>query len=567
MNQKELREFLKAQPDDIEHLDLSNEELTKLPPTIGRFRSLQTLNLDDNQLTSLPAELSSLTSLTWLYLDNNELTLLSAELSSLTSLKGLYLHNNQLTSLPAELSSLTSLTWLYLDGNPLKFPPPEIVQQGPPAILSFLKKILEERTLPSRVWVSKLLLVGEGGVGKSSLLRQLRSEGFRKGESTTHGIEIRELSLPHPELEEVEMKLVAWDFGGQEIYHATHQFFLTNRSLFLLVWNVRIGYEASKLDYWLETIHAKAPDSPIMLVATGIDDGRPVDLPMKDLKARFPKIEGLWKVSNSAGTGIDELRDEIDKVAAGLPLMGEQWPKTWIAAAEAVRSQTERHVSPNEFVQIMAGHGLVEEEQGILARWLHELGDILYYRDKPELNDVVILKPQWVNQEICKVLDSNAVKDCGGIFRRTDRDQLWSDIDPGLRDLFLRLMEQFDLSYRTLADPELSLVVEHLSLDEHKDFEQRWEQFGQEPGCRQITMKFVLSVMPPGIPTWFIARSHRFTQNIHWKRGALFGEPRESPEHLGMIRAMPSDKTVILSVRGPFPHNYFAVLRDGLELT
>jgi len=26
-----------------------------------------------------------------------------------------------------------------------------------------------------------------------------------------------------------------WDFGGQEIYHATHQFFLTHRSLYLLL--------------------------------------------------------------------------------------------------------------------------------------------------------------------------------------------------------------------------------------------------------------------------------------------------------------------------------------------
>ena len=546
-------------------LSLANNQLTTLPAAISSLTALTRLDLDNNQLTTLPAEISSLTALTWLDLDINQLTTLPAEISSLTALTTLFLDINQLTTLPAEISSLTVLTRLTLDGNPLISPPPEIVEQGTSAILSFLRKILEET--PSRVWVSKLLLVGEGGVGKTSLLRQLRGEGFVAGEATTHGIEIRELPLPHPEIDDVAMKLVAWDFGGQEIYHATHQFFLTNRSLFLLAWNARIGYEASKLDYWLETIKAKAPDSPVMIVATGIDDDRPVDLPLKELRAKFDRIVGLWKVSNSKGTGIDDLRLDVGKIAAGLPLMGERWPKTWLDAAETVRASAEQHISPHELFEIMGHRGVADEDQGILARWLHELGDLLYYQENRELDDVVILKPAWVNREICKVLDSVKVKDRCGIFRREDRDMLWSDVESGLRDLFLRLMEQYDLSYRTLADPDLSLVVEHLSLDEHKDFEAAWRAFGDQPRCKEVTMKFVLSVMPPGIPTWFIARSHRYSQGIHWKRGALFGDPRQSPEHLGLIRAMPSERTLLLTVRGPHPYYFFDVLRKGLEET
>ena len=55
------------------------------------------------------------------------------------------------------------------------------------------------------------------------------------------------------------MHLVSWDFGGQDIYHATHQFFLTDRSLFLLLWNARQGWEQAKLHYWLDIIKARAP--------------------------------------------------------------------------------------------------------------------------------------------------------------------------------------------------------------------------------------------------------------------------------------------------------------------
>ena len=85
------------------------------------------------------------------------------------------------------------------------------------------------------------------------------------------------------------MTLNTWDFGGQEIYHATHQFFLTNRSLFLLAFNARLGFEQGKLVYWLKTIRANAPESPIILVATYADE-RDADLPFTDLKKQFPNV-------------------------------------------------------------------------------------------------------------------------------------------------------------------------------------------------------------------------------------------------------------------------------------
>jgi GTPase SAR1 family protein len=43
--------------------------------------------------------------------------------------------------------------------------------------------------------------------------------------------------------------LSAWDFAGQEIYYATHQFFLSERSLFLVVFNLVSPVE-SRIEYW-----------------------------------------------------------------------------------------------------------------------------------------------------------------------------------------------------------------------------------------------------------------------------------------------------------------------------
>ncbi len=160
-----------------------------------------------------------------LSLDELKLTQLPSELWQFTSLQGLYLHDNQLSDLPPELGQLPNLEMLELADNPqLQIPPPEVVQQGTPAVLTYL------RALPQAVerFEAKLLLVGEGGMGKSSLLRALDQLPFAPGLPLTHGIAVGTLQLPHPEPSKPTLTLSTWDFGGQEIYQATHQVFLTS---------------------------------------------------------------------------------------------------------------------------------------------------------------------------------------------------------------------------------------------------------------------------------------------------------------------------------------------------
>ena len=48
---------------------------------------------------------------------------------------------------------------------------------------------------------------------------------------------------------------MTWDFGGQEEYYATHQCFLSRRSLYLVVWNVTHGMKgAQEIKPWLLNI-------------------------------------------------------------------------------------------------------------------------------------------------------------------------------------------------------------------------------------------------------------------------------------------------------------------------
>jgi GTPase SAR1 family protein len=73
-------------------------------------------------------------------------------------------------------------------------------------------------------------------------------------------------------------RLNVWDFGGQQIYHATHQFFLTRRSLYLLLDDTRKDYKSVSdegFKFWLELIdvfggHSRL-DLPEERVAVSID--------------------------------------------------------------------------------------------------------------------------------------------------------------------------------------------------------------------------------------------------------------------------------------------------------
>src|SRR5262249_35637424 len=155
------------------------------------------------------------------------------------------LANNQLSSLPIAITRLDKLSALTVSGNAdLISPPPELVAAGMAAVRDYFAGFGE----PDRLFVAQLLLVGEPRAGKGSLKNKLTIPGFQLNthEASTEGIDIKpwvitaaESGLPR------DFRLNVWDFGGQEIYKTTHQFFLTRRSIYLFVVEARKHEETS----------------------------------------------------------------------------------------------------------------------------------------------------------------------------------------------------------------------------------------------------------------------------------------------------------------------------------
>jgi len=443
-----------------------------------------------------------------------------------------------------------------LKGNP-GLVPEGVAEQGNKAILKYLR---EQEKESEEQWLSKLMLVGQGRVGKTSLLKALLNKKFKKNEDSTHGILVGTLPIQHPSRPDVTMRLNTWDFGGQDIYHATHQFFfMTESSLYLLVWSAGMGVEESKLDYWLNNIKANAPESHIILVATHVEK-RAADCDYYGLQKKYPQIKAYYEVSNRNKKGIPALRSKIAELASTLPLMGKIRPTSWLKAANAVRECEENAITDTQLNEMYISQGVPKDSTRELAKYMHELGNILYYQDDDQLKHRVILNPNWVTENIYKVLDSEDVTKKQGVLTRQHAEKLWQQHDPTIHNVFLRLLDKFDLSFNS-DDNNIMYIVERLQFAPPEEYRKRWDAF---EGRNEIVMKFYLKAdMPPGIPTWFIARTHRFTTGNHWRHGALFADDK----HLGLIQAHPNERLLVLSVRGPYPQYFFSILQEGLKVT
>lgn len=581
---------------DLQKLVIRHTQITSIPAEINRLKSLRVLDLAHNQIEQLPAEISELNNLEVLQLYNNQLSNFAIPIHKIPvlstlglaqnnisripsgmiksqSLNRIDLSHNKIEYIPDKITELRQLKSLNINGNPPVNIPSHIISKGTRSVFNYLENDMV------RLWHSKMVIVGQGGVGKTCLLNSLTGLPFNPTQGSTHGMQIKMLKLKHPDKKDIQMTLNVWDFGGQEIYHATHQFYLTNNSFFLLVWSARMGYEAGKLYYWLDTIEALAPNSPVYIVATNANE-RGADLPTKDIIYRYEnkakgKVIRFFEVDNADQSGIPELRQSIKEHCSTLRYMGAERPRAWVKAAEKIKSVNKEYIDRKELYNIFFEAGMKTDAFENPAEYLHEMGEILYYSNDPILKNTVIIKPEWVNGLIARILDNNEVEQTGGFLSKQLMKHIWNDLPEEIQSKMVHLMEIFDLAYK-VDDPEtVCLVVEKLRHQE-PNFVKPWDNL---EGSREIALLYDdLNAMPAGIPTRFIARTHRFTTFTHWRHGALLkynkntsyvvsDKSPDNADNLALIIAKPDKRQILLKVRGNSPEYFSAILRDTLEDT
>lgn len=254
-------------------LDLSFLRLQDVPESLGQLRHLQSLTLDHNELKSVPQSLGELTQLRTLNLSHNQLSNLPESLQRITQLESLKLANNGFVTLPTWLGRLPHLLELQAANNPLE---PEIAaacHEGVDALERYFRAKVDA---PVTLNEAKLILLGKGEVGKSSLLTALRDDPWEEDRPTTHGIEIKPFDVIDPNTG-TELTLNDWDFGGQRIYRPTHQLFFSAPAVYLVVWKPRGGPQQGFVKEWIRLVKHREPDARILVVAThgGPKQGQP----------------------------------------------------------------------------------------------------------------------------------------------------------------------------------------------------------------------------------------------------------------------------------------------------
>jgi internalin A len=540
---------------NLSTLSLSDNQLSSLPPEIGNLHNLSTLSLSDNQLSSLPPEIGHLQKLFRLDLRSNPLSNLPTEIGHLQKLSELDLSGNQLSSLPTDIGQIRNLSWLDLSGNPLPIPPEILANLDQPQAIFDFYFATQDPTATARLYEAKFLIVGEGGAGKTSLAKKIQNPNYEldPNEGSTHGIDVIQWRFPFNYGQEFRVNL--WDFGGQEIYHQTHQFFLTERALYALVADER--KENTDFPYWLNSIELLGGDSPVLVIKNE-KGNRPCNVNERQLSDDFPHIQRFLRTNLQDGRGLADIKAAIREFITQLDFVGTPLPKSWMRVRYALENDARNYIDQPDYFALCERNGVTERTEMLrISKFLHQLGICLHFQRDPVLKQLVILRPGWATNAVYAIVKNDTVAAAKGFFTRTDAETIWAEANyANLGDELLQLMEKFNLCYPIPGLPNAYIAPQLL------DFEPPpydWEN------TNALTLRYEYEFMPKGIFTRLIVRLYRWIeqQQLVWRSGVLLTNGRARAEVIETYR--PYKGEIRLRVSGVHNKELLSIVANEID--
>ncbi|KAJ8304991.1 hypothetical protein KUTeg_018574 [Tegillarca granosa] len=547
--------FIEEIPKSIAHckklmsLDLNENNLTDLPESLAECTNLYRLDISSNLMEKIPPVVTKITSLERLMCSNMMLTEFPEDIGNLKNLKILYALGNCFSKLPKSFVELQKLEELGLmgvawfkvkaktlvskqkfeeflqsrnDNTPSGFPP-EILELKNLKYLSLQYQGLELDECP-------LLKTPPKEIRDRGLVRALMSDenktSLTGAEAITDGIDICTWKVPH---ENESISYSVWDFAGQTVYYNTHQFFLSNRAVYFLLWNVRLGFEHSGLNFWLSSISVHAPKAPIFVVGTHVDQVSKVELPTEEMKQTYPQIKGFFFVSSYTGQGLSNLKSELINATLEEKYMGEKIPGAWLDLENAVLKKKEKDkidVMNYSAVETLANKsGIVDKvEIAQAVQFLHDLGALQHFTNE-------------------------YLKSREGRLKHVDKAKIWADYPQEYHDWLLRLTEEYDLTF-PLPGENANLVP---CLLPEKKPKINWPEISKESNLRDLKIAYKFDYLPAGLFNRGQVRLHQFSDSsLMWKRGSFL----KKNEHICLIQQFLKD-----------PHMFLAsTVRRAIEL-
>ncbi len=606
------------------YLDLNNLQLDSLPDKISELDCLHELNLSNNKFTEYPKIISKLYNLYVLNLSNNELDDMYVEFGKYYSLQELDLRDNAFKYFPRALNYLRNIGDLvYLEGNPYYDDvPEEIYEQGIWATENYFEELRSSKQI-HRLFEAKLLFVGNGEVGKTTLMKVLKDNEYdvKIGkEPTTHGINIKtwNLDIHFPakkpyynrfidqekllyyeyedepdENEEINVepiikpayevldyhdynylnienniydyygnffvkhnvKINLWDFGGQDIYHSTHQFFLTKRSVYLFVWDASKNQDEKSFEYWLNSIKFLSNGSPVIIVMNK-SEKRFKHIDESLLMKKYENIIAFHKISCFTKEGILDLEDSIKHSIKGLKHIGDRLPAVWLNLNKHLKGLRRNYIDIEEFYEICTSFNINEKRADYISEYLNDLGKILHFSKDSILQNIVILKPEWATKAVYNIIDDVNIQKNGGRFNINDLKTIWNRRTYPKHKHYelIKLMEKFELTFNLIGTDDY--IIPEL-LEPLKSLKEL-ERFNNNCLIFEYHYKFI----PAGITNRLICSLyHMIEKNHYWKNGVIFKHELA----YALVQEFKMDKIISIKIYGNNCSNLLAIIRNELQ--
>lgn len=399
---------------------------------------------------------------------------------------------------------------------------------------------------------AKLLVVGEGDVGKTSLIRRVLYGDYDQHRGKTAGIDVHRWSLP---IEDHQVQVNMWDFGGQEIYQSTHQFFFTKRSVYVVVVSGRQD-DPKLLEKWLKTVQQLAgEDAPIVVVVNKIDEHFQL-LDERGLKNKYRQIveivylscrDNYILVKGEKQAGFTHLTTLLQEIIAHLPHVNDLLHEAWWEVKHSLQNTSYEVMNYDDFVKICEEKRVTTDEaQKVLAQLLHDLGAIVHFQDNQLLENLGVLNPEWVTKGVYAILNSDLIKNKNGQLQLNDLKGILDKTSyPARRHPFLiELMKKFQLCL-PITTRENSYLIPALLPAGQPPFE--W------PFHNSLALEYQYEdFLPDTILLWLMAQSYeRLDIGRTWRTGFVLQDTEDGQEiNSALIKGDEADRKLYIWVTG-----------------
>ncbi len=425
---------------NLESIDLDGADIKELPTWFFSLKSLKYLSLSKLHLHRFPEEIKRLPKLERIYIDSTLFSYWPERIDIPLSMRCIILDGAHLPKLsetglvripnaimdlkPRYVRNQNSLDYaddtlqVSLGGNlTAGFDEKKLFHSNPQKSFDYLKELYgkEQKDHPQsddiRLKDFKIVMLGSGAVGKSSLIQRLHLSNPDDDniplDSTeaTPGVNI-DYSLHLSDVWDHTMQRFQtftghfWDFGGQDKYRGINSLLLTDKAIYVIVLDSRAQ---TAPDVWLDMVSKYAPNSPIIMVANKMDENPRLNINFHDYCERYPKLYNcLFKISCKYQTaGINKISDIIDAIRkilekdmdAIVPMGRPEYINIQRDVENKYRVHGQAIVKMNEFTELCRSYGLFDEQkQTQLLPVLSMCSTCII----AENEDFFILNPNWL---------------------------------------------------------------------------------------------------------------------------------------------------------------------------